>query len=115
MPELRIVVLATQDRLAYAPRFPEALSQLLQGSAPTVAPQESTAEVRRQPLPSNVPQTSDIRSLVNRANQALADYRRLTAEGKLGEAGAKLDELKRALEEMNQNASPTAPSQNPKQ
>src|SRR5215475_13076643 len=31
MPELRLVVLATQDRLAYAARFPDALSQLLEG------------------------------------------------------------------------------------
>ena len=32
MPELRLVVLLTQDRLAFATRFPEALSQLLQTS-----------------------------------------------------------------------------------
>src|SRR5205823_4517000 len=91
MPELRLVVLATQDRLAYAARFPEALSQLLQGSpAPASAP--AAAEARPQPPPPNTTQPADIRSLADRANQALADYRRLTSEGKLGEAGAKLDE-----------------------
>src|ERR1041385_3914328 len=31
MPELRLVILATQDRLAFAPRFPESLAQLLAG------------------------------------------------------------------------------------
>jgi hypothetical protein len=31
----------------------------------------------------------------------LADYQRLTAEGKLGEAGQKLEELKRALDKLN--------------
>jgi len=34
----------------------------------------------------------------------LADYRRLTSEGKLAEAGAKLDEIKNALEELNRAA-----------
>ena len=48
-----------------------------------------------------------MRSLVDQANQALADYRRLTSEGKLGDAGSKLDELKRALEDMSH--APTSP------
>ena len=117
MPELRLVILATQDRLAYAPRFPEALAQLLQGAAPTSASPTVTAETRQQPARANAAQPSDIRSLVDRANQALVDYRRLTSEGKLGEAGAKLDDLKRTLEEMNRaGVPPTAvsPSQTPK-
>jgi uncharacterized membrane protein (UPF0182 family) len=103
MPELRVVVLATQGRLAYAPRFPEALAQLLQGAAPpaTSAPE---AQARPQPQAPGVTEQPAMRSLVDRANQALADYRRLTSEGKLGEAGSKLDELKRTLEEMNRSA-----------
>jgi hypothetical protein len=105
MPELRLVVLATQDRLAYAQRFPEALAQLLQGSVPSASPTESQTQARPQPQPSGAPeQPAAMRSLVDRANQALADYRKLTSEGKLGEAGAKLDELKRTLEEMNRSA-----------
>jgi uncharacterized protein len=35
------------------------------------------------------------------AAKALADYQRLTAEGKLGEAGQKPEELKRAIEKLN--------------
>jgi len=31
----------------------------------------------------------------------LEDYQRLTAEGKLGEAGKKLDELKSAINRLN--------------
>jgi uncharacterized membrane protein (UPF0182 family) len=100
MPELRLVVLATQDRLAYAPRFPEALNQLLPGSGPTTTTFAGSS-------PETPPRTpTDVRSLVDRANQALADYRRLTSEGKLGEAGAKLDDLKRTLEEMSRVAAP---------
>jgi hypothetical protein len=106
MPELRLVVLATQDRLAYATRFPEALSQLLQGGA-SVAPASADAASVRPQSPSPPPQSTDILSLADRANQALADYRRLTSEGKLGEAGAKLDDLKRALEEMTRSGPQT--------
>ena len=35
------------------------------------------------------------------AARDLADYQRLTAEGKLGEAGQKLEELKRVLDKLN--------------
>jgi uncharacterized membrane protein (UPF0182 family) len=96
MPELRLVVLATQDSLAFGSRFEEALNNLLQGRAgsitsttPAIAPVTAT-----EGPPS-------IQVLVQRANQALADYQKLTAEGRLGEAGQKLDVLKRSLEEMN--------------
>lgn len=105
MPELRIVVLATQDHLAYAPRFPDALAQLLQSSAATTTAATTTTpgppSQPSVPVPPAQTQASDIRALVDRANQALADYQRLTSQGKLGEAGAKLDELKQTLEEMN--------------
>jgi hypothetical protein len=38
--------------------------------------------------------------LIAEAARDLADYQRLTAEGKLGEAGQKLEALKRALDEL---------------
>jgi uncharacterized membrane protein (UPF0182 family) len=105
MPELRLVVLATQDRLAYAARFPEALAQLLQTSPGAV--QTPVAGTAQQPSTPAGTQAADIRTLVDRANQALADYRRLTSEGKLGDAGARLEELNRLLEEMGRtNRSP---------
>lgn len=102
MPELRLVVLATQDRLAYAPRFPEALAKLLE-SAPAASSAAAGVAAPAQPsAPENPPASgTDLRSLADRANQALSNYQRLTSEGKLGEAGAKLDELKRTLEEMS--------------
>jgi uncharacterized protein len=37
----------------------------------------------------------------SRGAKDLADYQRLTAEGKLGEAGQKLEQLKRKLDELN--------------
>jgi hypothetical protein len=39
-------------------------------------------------------------ALIDQAARDFADYQRLTAEGKLGEAGQKLESLKRALEQL---------------
>jgi uncharacterized membrane protein (UPF0182 family) len=101
MPALRLVVLATQDRLAYATGFSEALKQLLQGSPPPPTFTASTEAEQPQSSKPSSTQPSDIKALVERANQAFNDYRRLTSEGKLAEAGAKLDDLKGALEQLN--------------
>jgi hypothetical protein len=42
----------------------------------------------------------DVNALIADAARDLADYQRLTAEGKLGEAGQKLEALKMRLEEL---------------
>ncbi len=42
----------------------------------------------------------DDRPLIEQAARDLADYQRLTAEGRLGEAGAKLEAVKRALDQL---------------
>jgi hypothetical protein len=42
-----------------------------------------------------------VNALITGAAKDLAEYQRLTAEGKLGEAGQKLEQLKRKLEELN--------------
>jgi uncharacterized membrane protein (UPF0182 family) len=90
-------VLATQDRLAYATTFDEALKLLLEGRGGSLIQQSTTGQA-----PGSRPTTgASGAALISRANQALADYQRLTSEGKLSEAGAKLDEVKDALEELN--------------
>ena len=53
-------------------------------------------QVRRPASP-----TTDLNALIAEAAKDLANYQRLTAEGKLGEAGQKLEELKRAIEKLN--------------
>ena len=40
-------------------------------------------------------------ALISQASQDFADYQRLTSEGKLAEAGQKLDDLKRVLAELS--------------
>jgi uncharacterized membrane protein (UPF0182 family) len=103
MPELRLVVLAVQDRLAYGPTFESAMSALFGGAASSLSAAPSSAGSAQHALaPAGSPQPADdLNALITAAAKDLADYQRLTAEGKLGEAGQKLEELKRALEKLN--------------
>ena len=103
MPELRLVVLALQDRLAYGPTFESAMAALFGGAVSSLSAAPVSAEVARNaPASSGSPQPpSDFNALISEAAKDLADYQRLTAEGKLGEAGQKLEELKRTIERLN--------------
>jgi uncharacterized protein len=116
MPELRLVVLALQDKLAYGPTFESAMAALFGGAASSLSAPTTTAASVSAPS-TNAPTTSaaavpassaaspkpewDRNALIAEAAKDLADYQRLTAEGKLGEAGQKLEELKRALDKLN--------------
>jgi len=101
MPELRLVVLALQDRLVYAPTFEAALKDLF-GAAGSQAPAPSGQAVSKEAAPPPPPASStEVQQLIGEAARDLADYQRLTAEGKLGEAGQKLEQLKRALDELS--------------
>jgi uncharacterized protein len=103
MPELRLVVLALQDRLAYGPTFESAMAALFGGAASSMSAAPASAELpRNAPASVGSPQPSaDLNALIAEAAKDLADYQRLTAEGKLAAAGQKLEELKRALERLN--------------
>ncbi|MBV8858858.1 MAG: UPF0182 family protein [Acidobacteria bacterium] len=99
MPELRLVVLATQDRLAFGTSFAEALTSLF-GTDAGVKPPPGAGGAPATPAPQAAAGTTTAAELISRAAADLADYQRLTAEGKLGEAGQKLDDLKRTLDEL---------------
>jgi uncharacterized membrane protein (UPF0182 family) len=99
MPELRIVVLALQERLAYGPTFEAALAALLGDAAPSLNPQ-STPAAAPPGAARPAAASTDTSALIAEAARDLADYQRLTAEGKLAEAGAKLEALKKALEQL---------------
>jgi uncharacterized membrane protein (UPF0182 family) len=103
MPELRLVVLALQDRLAYAPTFEGALASLFGEGASTLRGNEGapTAPAPGSGTGTAAPPAADLNALIGEAGKAFSDYQRLTAEGKLGEAGQKLDELKRDLDKLN--------------
>ncbi len=99
MPELRLVVLALQDRLAYAPTFEAALASLFGSESSTLNAAESlrpATETAGAPKP-----TEDQSTLITQASKDFSDYQRLTSEGKLAEAGQKLDDLKQVLDQLN--------------
>ncbi len=103
MPELRLVVLALQDQLAYGPTFESAMAALFGGAVSSMSAAAVPAEpVRGAPTSAATTQpAADLDALIAEAAKDLADYQRLTAEGKLGEAGQKLEQLKRALDKLN--------------
>ncbi|HEY0404580.1 MAG TPA: UPF0182 family protein [Pyrinomonadaceae bacterium] len=116
MPELRLVVVATQERLGYGQSFQEALTNLVaQPAKPSEQKPEEQQQQQQPQKPEEVaaaanataptkaattPLPQNTQQLVNRAADDLAAYQRLTAEGKLGEAGQRLESLKRTLEEL---------------
>jgi hypothetical protein len=103
MPELRLVVLALQDRLAYGPTFEAALSSLFGGGISSLSPAVQASQGAAEPAstPGAAQPKQDMSALIAEAGKHFADYQRLTSDGKLGEAGQKLDELKRDLDKMN--------------
>jgi uncharacterized membrane protein (UPF0182 family) len=103
MPELRLVVLAVQDRLAYGSTFEAALRSLFGGEAPSLAgeqpsPQQHPANTQNS---STVQPSSDLNTLIDGAAKDFDDYQRLTSQGKLAEAGQKLEQLKNKLNTLN--------------
>ena len=60
-------------------------------------PQRNAASPEAAPSPSSV---NNVAQLINKAVQEFEDYQRLTSQGKLAEAGQKLEQHKRTLEEL---------------
>ncbi len=103
MPELRLVVLALQDRLAYGSTFEVALRSLFGGEASSLTA-ESNATTQPPGTPaaaSSSGKPDDLNALIQGASKDFDDYQRLTAQGKLSEAGQKLEQLKTKLNELN--------------
>jgi uncharacterized membrane protein (UPF0182 family) len=109
MPELRLVVLALQDRLAYAPTFEAALSSLFGGGVSSLSGSESSTAPAAANQPAGSPATApqakeDLNALIKEAGRDFDDYQRLTAAGKLAEAGQKLEALKQVIGKLNEHA-----------
>jgi hypothetical protein len=120
MPQLRLVVLALQDQLGYGPTFEAAMANLFGeaagraaaagsgagsgGAAPAPAPGASgglAATPTGAGATAGGPAlTPAVQALIDQAARDLSDYQRLTAEGKLGEAGLKLESLKKTLDRL---------------
>jgi hypothetical protein len=112
MPELRLVVLALQDRLAYGPTLETAMAGLFGGQPSTLAPAAAVENAPPQAQGGAAPGPAagaanaapgpgpEVNALISDAAHDLAEYQRLTAEGKLGEAGQRLEALKQKLEAL---------------
>ena len=103
MPELRLVVLALQDKLAYGPTFESAMASLFGGQPSSLTAVAAAAPPESGQASANAAPTAvkaDRSTLIAAAAQDLADYQSLTAAGKLAEAGQKLEDLKRKLAEL---------------
>ena len=102
MPELRLVVLALQNQLAYGPTFETAMAALFQGAPSTLSAQQAPgsaaapASAAAGRVEGSAPGPAS-NALIDAAAQDFAEYQQLTAAGKLAEAGKKLEALKRAL------------------
>ncbi len=106
MPELRLVVLAIQERVGYGRSFDEAMTHLFGEAGTTPAQQEAGQpkqlddQVPVKPAASPSPPSESVQQLIIKAVQEFEDYQRLTSQGKLAEAGQKLEQHKRTLEEL---------------
>jgi uncharacterized protein len=120
MPQLRLVVLALQDQLGYGPTFEAAMASLFgeaAGRTASVAGGTGAGSTRPASGPGAAATppatgagvgtaaealvlTPGTQALIDQAARDLADYQRLTAEGKLGEAGLKLELLKKTLDRL---------------
>jgi len=105
MPELRLVVLALQDRLAYGPTFETAMAGLFGQSVPALQTPAAAQGRGQTPANASAPAPEALSSaapdaLIRDAARDLAEYQRLTAEGKLGEAGQHLESLKQKLDQL---------------
>jgi uncharacterized membrane protein (UPF0182 family) len=105
MPELRLVVLAIQERVGYGKSFDEAMTHLFGETGKTPEqpeagqPKEKVDQGPLKPVASPSP-ADNVQQLIIKAVQEFEDYQRLTAQGKLAEAGQKLEQHKRTLEEL---------------
>jgi uncharacterized membrane protein (UPF0182 family) len=103
MPELRLVVLAVQDRLAYGPTFESAMAALFGTGPSMLSAQVSPVAPASRPASATTAAAAapgDVNALIAEAARDFTDYQQLTAAGKLAEAGEKLEALKRTLEEL---------------
>lgn len=111
MPELRLVVLALQDKLAYGTTFQAALGALFGGETSSLTAAEPQQKSQADPSApaATLQQTGqpatllpqDLNAIIADAGKNFEDYQRLTAAGKLGEAGQKLEALKADLARLN--------------
>jgi uncharacterized protein len=100
MPQLRLVVLALQEQLGYGPNFEAAMTSLFGAAGERAEAAPPPPGSGAPPQPSGTPAAADVQALIAQAARDLAEYQKLTADGKLGEAGLRLESLKKTLDRL---------------
>jgi len=98
MPELRLVVIALENRLVFGRNFDEAYAKLVGEQAIEAAPAPAPAEGEQ---PGASPAVADIDALIRSAASHLRAYEKASAEGRHADAGRELDALKADLERLS--------------
>jgi uncharacterized membrane protein (UPF0182 family) len=101
MPELKKVVLAVGNRIVYADDLPSAIHQLARPPAPSEESVNEAAEDAQDARDSGRAKagpTDADSALIDSLRAHLAAYRRLTAAGKLSDAGRELDAVQAELQ-----------------
>jgi uncharacterized membrane protein (UPF0182 family) len=125
MPQLRMVVLALQEQLGFGPTFDAAMTSLFGEGARQMGPsavegsgsalgmlEPGLGAGLAAPAPvgaglaagATVPPPG-VQALIDQAVRDITDYQRLTAAGKLGEAGLRLESLKKTLDQLKSEKS----------
>jgi hypothetical protein len=99
MPELKKIVLAVGNRLVYADTLEEAIRRLARPPAPSEdGNAEGDADASAAPAAAvETPASAGGAALIGSLRAHLDRYRRLTAQGKLSEAGRELDAIELEL------------------
>lgn len=95
-PELRLVCIMHNDQLSYAETFDEALAGLFDTAAST---DQSGA-----PSSAAYEEGTSIQSGISSAREAFQRYQNATGEGRFEAAAQALNDLQRALEDLNQQS-----------
>ena len=93
MPELKRVIAASGDALAYADSFEEALGQLV-SRAPRAGEQSAAAGL------AGAAEAPTVQEQVRRAAEHFRRYQQLTGQGRISEAGVELEKLREALDAL---------------
>ncbi|MEO6906290.1 MAG: UPF0182 family protein [Abditibacteriaceae bacterium] len=100
IPELRLVILVTQDNIAYASTYQGALAKLMGTTSNTISQPPANSHTSQ---PTQSPQAAKVvlpPEQIAKAAKALEAYQKLTSQGKYSEAGKELETLRGLLSQM---------------
>ncbi|MGB8489888.1 MAG: UPF0182 family protein [Bacteroidales bacterium] len=92
-PELRIVTIMNEDKLAYATTFDEAINNFFSSQG---GQQQQAISTQNMPVPAE-----DLNELIKQANKAFEDYLQYMEQKRFNDAGSALSRLQQALQQLS--------------